>query len=131
MDGGFLTDVLGPALLTSIGTGLVLAPVAAAATTGVAPQEAGMASGVFNSARQLGGCVGLAVLATVAAHRTGQATGPAALNAGYATGLAVGAALFLLAGVVAIALLPRRRAAATTVPAAVPAPNRPKDRTPS
>ncbi|MEU5537930.1 MFS transporter [Streptomyces sp. NPDC020362] len=107
--GGFLTDVLGPSLFTSVGAGLVLAPIAAAATTGVAPHEAGMASGVFNSSRQLGGCVGLAALATVAAHRTGSATGPAALNDGYALGLAMTAVLFVLAAAVAIGVLPRSR----------------------
>ncbi|NEY31313.1 MFS transporter, partial [Streptomyces sp. PRKS01-65] len=110
--GGFLTDVLGPSLLTSVGAGLVLAPVTAAATTGIAPHEAGMASAVLNSSRQLGGCVGLAALATVAAHRTGEATDPAALNDGYALGLAVTATLFLFATVVAIGVLPRRRATA-------------------
>ncbi|GGQ41566.1 EmrB/QacA subfamily drug resistance transporter [Actinomadura coerulea] len=109
--GGFLTDVLGPSLLCSVGTGLVLAPVAVAATTGVAPREAGMASGLLNSSRQLGGCVGLAALATVAAHRTGGATTEPALNDGYALSLAVSAALFLVAAAVA-ATLPRRGAAA-------------------
>ncbi|MGW2255288.1 MFS transporter [Kitasatospora sp. NPDC001660] len=128
-EGGFLADVLGPSILTSIGTGLVLAPVAAAATTGVAPREAGMASGVFNSSRQLGGCVGLAVLATFAAHRTGAATSPAALNDGYALGLAVTAALFLLAAAVAIAVLPRRRTTATTPQAATLTENQPEGTT--
>ncbi|MGW2868114.1 MFS transporter [Kitasatospora sp. NPDC001225] len=115
-DGGFLTDVLGPSLVTSVGTGLVLAPVAAAGTTGVAAREAGMASGLLNSSRQLGGCVGLAALATIAAHRTGGATDPVALNDGYATGLAVTAGLFVLAAVVAVAVLPRRRPEAPGLP---------------
>lgn len=123
-DGDFLTDVLGPSLMTSIGTGLVLAPVAAAATTGVAPREAGMASGLFNSSRQLGGCIGLAALATIAAHRTGTATDPAALNDGYALGLAVAAALFVLAAIVAIGVLPRRRAEARDPRPAAPAESR-------
>ncbi|MFI7006405.1 MFS transporter [Streptomyces sp. NPDC050145] len=109
-DGGFLTDVLGPSLVTGVGAGLVLAPVAAAATTGIAPREAGMASGLMNSSRQLGGSIGLAALATVAAHRTGTATGPGALNDGYALGLALAAAVFVLAAVVAIVVLPRGRA---------------------
>ena len=108
-DGAFLTDVLGPCLVTGVGVGLVLAPVAGAAVTGVAAREAGMASGLFNSSRQLGGCVGLAVLATVAAHRTGAATGPAALNDGYALALSVAAALFVLALAVAIGVLPHRQ----------------------
>lgn len=109
-DGGFLTDVLGPCVITGIGVGLVIAPIVAAATTGVAPREAGMASGLMNSSRQLGGCIGLAALATIAAHRTGTATDPDVINDGYALGLAIAAALFVLAAVVAIVVLPRRRA---------------------
>ncbi|GAA2163803.1 MFS transporter [Actinomadura napierensis] len=121
-DGGFLTDVLGPSVVGSVGIGLVLAPVAAAATTGVAAREAGMASGLLNSSRQLGGCVGLAALATVAAHRTGGATSPSALNGGYALSLTVSAALFVLAAFVALALPRRERAA--SAPSAAPAENR-------
>ncbi|MFG1809117.1 hypothetical protein [Streptomyces sp. NPDC049040] len=98
-----------------MGVGLVLAPVApvaAAGTTGIVPGEAGMASGLLNSSRQLGGCVGLAVLATVAAHRTGTPGTPAALDSGYALSLSVAAGLFLLAAVVAAAVLPRGTAPA-------------------
>jgi EmrB/QacA subfamily drug resistance transporter len=109
-DGGFLTDVLGPCIITGTGVGLVIAPIVAAATTGVARHEAGMASGLMNSSRQLGGCIGLAALATIAAHRTGTATDPAAINDGYALGLAIAAALFVIAAVVAITVLPRRQA---------------------
>ncbi|MFV5997240.1 MFS transporter [Streptomyces sp. NPDC056231] len=122
--GGFLTDVLGPCIITGVGVGLVLAPVAAAATTGVASREAGMASGLFNSSRQLGGCVGLAVLATIAALRTGPATDPAALNGGYALSLAVTACLFVLAAVVAIGVLPRCGAAIPDPQSATPTKNR-------
>ncbi|MEV1061701.1 MFS transporter [Streptomyces sp. NPDC050263] len=109
-DGGFLTDVLGPCIITGTGVGLVIAPIVAAATTGVAPHEAGMASGLMNSSRQLGGCIGLAALATIAAHRTGTTTDPAAINDGYALGLAIAAVLFVIAAVVAINVLPRRQA---------------------
>jgi hypothetical protein len=83
-----------------------------------------MASGLFNSSRQLGGCIGLAALATIAAHRTGTATDPAALNDGYALGLAVAAALFVLAAVVAIGVLPRRRAETPHPRPAAPAKSR-------
>ncbi|MGW4088831.1 MFS transporter [Nocardia sp. NPDC004750] len=106
-DGSFLTDVLGPSLLGGFGLGLCLAPVAAAANMGVAPHEAGMASGAFNSARQLGGCVGVAALATVAATRTGDSVAPAALNDGYALALCCAAGLFAVASVVAATVLPR------------------------
>lgn len=122
-DGSFLTDVLSPSLVTSIGAGLVLAPVAAAATTGVAPREAGMASGLMNSSRQLGGSIGLAALATIAAHHTGTATDPATLNDGYALGLAIAAAIFVLAAVVAIGVLPRRRAVTPLPQSTAPAEN--------
>ncbi|MQY09567.1 MFS transporter [Actinomadura macrotermitis] len=123
-DGGFLTDVLGPSLVGSVGIGLCLAPLAAAATTGVAPHEAGMASGVLSSARQLGGAVGIAGLATVAAGRTGAGGSAAALNDGYALSLGIGGALFLVAVVVAVTVLPRppRRAAAAGTPAGEKAP---------
>ncbi|MFG2564280.1 MFS transporter [Streptomyces sp. NPDC048567] len=114
--GSFLADVLGPSLVTSLGAGLVLAPVAAAATTGVAPHEAGMASGLMNSSRQLGGCIGLAALATAAAHHTGPAADAAALNDGYALGLSIAAAIFALAAAVAIGVLPRRRTVAPVRP---------------
>ncbi|KXT55823.1 MFS transporter [Gordonia sp. QH-12] len=106
--GSFMVDVLGPSILTSVGVGLVLAPVATAATTGVAPHEAGMASGLMNSSRQLGGAVGVAALATIAAHRSGTSVDPVAVSGGYALGLAVAAGLFALAAVAAIVLLPRR-----------------------
>ncbi|MEV7237209.1 MFS transporter [Streptomyces sp. NPDC051020] len=122
-DGSFLTDVLGPSLVTSVGAGLVLAPVAAAATTGVAPREAGMASGLMNSSRQLGGSIGLAALATIAAHHTGTTTDPAALNDGYALGLAIAAAIFVLAAVVAIGVLPRRRTVTPLPQSTAPADN--------
>ncbi|MFC7831009.1 MFS transporter [Streptomyces sp. NPDC057375] len=123
-DGGFVTDVLGPCLVTGIGVGLVIAPIVAAATTGVALHEAGMASGLVNSSRQLGGCIGLAALATVAAHHAGRTTNPAELNGGYAMGLAIAAALFVIAAVVAVVVLPRRRAEAAAPQSAAPAESR-------
>ncbi|MER7203013.1 MFS transporter, partial [Streptomyces sp. NPDC000188] len=62
----------------------------------------------------------------VAALRTGTATGPAALNDGYALGLAVTAGLFVLAAVVAIGVLPRRRAAMPGPQPTAPTENRPE-----
>ncbi|MFI6515056.1 MFS transporter [Spirillospora sp. NPDC050679] len=115
--GSFLADVLGPSLVASVGVGMCLGPVAVAATTGVAAHEAGTASGVLNSARQLGGAVGLAALVTLAAARTGTRTGAAALNDGYAAALLVTGALFLAAALIAFFVLPSRDTEDTASPA--------------
>ncbi|MBO2457624.1 MFS transporter [Actinomadura violacea] len=106
-DGSFAADVLGPSLLASVGFGLCLGPVVSIATAGVAPHEAGTASGLLNSVRQIGASLGLAVLGTAAHHRTGPVATPAALNDGYAIGFTLGAVLMLAAVLLAVAVLPR------------------------
>ena len=83
-DGSFLADVLGPSVLASIGIGLCLAPAVSIATGGVQPHEAGAASGVLNSTRQIGASLGLAALGTVAANRTDAAVDWLELQAGHA-----------------------------------------------
>ncbi|WP_424889613.1 MFS transporter [Streptomyces sp. XH2] len=99
--GDYVTDVLGPFVLATLGAGLSLMPVTAAATSGTAPHEAGLASGLVNTSRQMGGALGLAMLGTVAAHAGGGA-------AGYGRALLVGAACTAVAGAGALAL-PRLR----------------------
>ena len=105
--GSFATDILGPSIVASIGFGLCLGPVVSTATAGVAPRETGTASGLLSSSRQIGASIGLAALAAVAQNRTGQAATPRALNAGYALGLTVSAALLLAAVLIALTVLPR------------------------
>jgi hypothetical protein len=68
--------VLPGALLTTLGAGLCFTPLAAAATSGVPPQLAGLASGVLNTSRQVGGSIGLAALATLATARTNDVLNP-------------------------------------------------------
>jgi EmrB/QacA subfamily drug resistance transporter len=63
---GYLAHVFGPVVLVGVGLGLSFVPMTMAATTGVPPHEAGLASGLVNTSRQVGGAVGLAVMATVA-----------------------------------------------------------------
>lgn len=122
-DGSYLHDILGPILLVSVGLGLSFPPGTWAATAGVAPQEAGLASGLINSNRQIGGAVGLAVLATIAATHTAtlsaSESAAAALAGGYSLALVV--AGFVALGVVAAALaIPGSRPTSTPV-AAIPA----------
>lgn len=117
-DGSYVHDILGPIIVVSLGLGLAFPPSTWAATTGVAPAEAGLASGLINSNRQIGGALGLAVLATVAAHRTDalEAAEPplAALADGYGLAVLVGAVIALGAAVAA-AFIPSSRPSATPV----------------
>ncbi|WP_412519566.1 MFS transporter [Actinomadura madurae] len=106
-DGGYLTDVLGPSMLASVGFGLCLAPVVSTGTTGVAAHETGTASALLNSSRQIGASLGLAALGTAAQHRTGRAGTPEALNDGYALGMILGAGLLVGAVVIAFTVLRR------------------------
>ena len=64
---GYFPGLLVPLLLAGAGIGLTFVPLTLAATAGVAPSQAGLASGLLNTSRQKGGAIGLAVLATVAA----------------------------------------------------------------
>jgi MFS family permease len=113
VDGTFAVDVLPSMILLGLGAGMAFNPVLLAAMSDVAPSEAGLASGVVNTSFMMGGALGLAVLASVAASRTEtlQASGDdslAALTGGYhaafllgaifAIGAAVIGAVFLRAG---------------------------------
>ncbi|WP_316959519.1 MFS transporter [Streptomyces sp. TRM68367] len=103
-DSGYADGVLGPALLVSAGSGLLLTPVTSAVTSGVDPADAGAASGLMNTAKQVGGALGLAALSALAAA---DAPGVRALTAGYARAFL--AIAVVLAAVAAVSLaLPRQ-----------------------
>ena len=70
VDGNVITDVLPSMILLGIGAGMAFNPVLLAAMSDVAPEEAGLASGVVNTSFMMGGALGLAVLASAAASRT-------------------------------------------------------------
>jgi MFS family permease len=106
-DGSYITDILGPELLASVGYGVCLAPVVSVATAGVAPCETGTASGLLNSSRQIGASLGLAVLGTVAYHRTGRIATAHTLTDGYALGLGVDSGLLVAAVLIAVVVLRR------------------------
>jgi MFS family permease len=109
-DGSFVTDVLPATIVAAVGMSLAYIPVMMAALSGAAPQEAGLASGIFNTTYQVGSALGLAAMTAVAAANGADQVGDlAALTDGFQAALA-GAALIALAGAAAsLALVHRRR----------------------
>jgi EmrB/QacA subfamily drug resistance transporter len=101
----YLSHVLGPGCIISLALGVLFTPLASAATSGVDFSEAGLASGVLNTSRQMGGSVGLAALATVAIDRThsvlaggrGSVSSAVALTSGYARAFTLASVLGLAA----------------------------------
>ncbi len=73
LGGGFTSDILGPSLLAAVGLGFAFVTTTIAAVTDVGEQEAGLASGLINTSQQIGGALGLAVLATIANSTTNDA----------------------------------------------------------
>jgi EmrB/QacA subfamily drug resistance transporter len=111
VDGNFLVDVLPAMVLQGFGAGIGFNPILLAAMGDVKPSEAGLASGVVNTSFMMGGALGLAVIASLAASRTDSllASGDGellALTGGYHLGFLVGA-LFTVAAVVLAGLLLR------------------------
>ena len=98
VDGHFVADVLPSMILLGFGAGMAFNPVLLAAMSDVEPEESGLASGVVNTAFMMGGALGLAVLASLAASRDRQPASPRAtarstrLNGGYHAAFLVGAA---------------------------------------
>ncbi len=95
VDGSFLIDILPGMLLLGLGAGIAFNPVLLAAMSDVKPEEAGLASGVVNTSFMMGGALGLAVLASLAAARantllTSGADSLAALNGGYHLAFLIG-----------------------------------------
>ncbi|GAA4661248.1 MFS transporter [Streptomyces chumphonensis] len=105
-DGTYLGTVLGPGLLMMAGAGLTATPLASAATTGAPTEDAGIASGLVNMARTMGGSLGLAVLSTVAAARM-SGPGPEGLAPGYALAFQLGAAVLAVNALFILLALPR------------------------
>jgi EmrB/QacA subfamily drug resistance transporter len=104
--------ILGPTMIIGAGMGLMILPTSEAATAGIDHRDAGLASGLFNTSRQLGGAIGLAVLVTIAdtSARHSHLTSLAASTVhGYRTALLVCAAISLAATFTGL-LLPRETA---------------------
>jgi MFS family permease len=118
IDGNFLVDVLPAMLLQGLGAGIGFNPILLAAMSDVEPSESGLASGVVNTSFMMGGALGLAVLASLAASRSdvllASGDGPlAALTGGYHAAFVAGGAFALVAAVIGAALLRARHPSAS------------------
>jgi EmrB/QacA subfamily drug resistance transporter len=125
----YLGEILVPGLLAAFGMPLALIPSTITATTGVKPQEAGLASALANTSRLFGGALGLAVLATFATSRSNSElshptaaihTANAALVSGFQLAFWIAAGIALAGVIVAVFGMPSaRRAEANSAQAAV------------
>ena len=110
VDGSYIVDVLPGMILLGLGAGIAFNPVLFAAMSEVKPEESGLASGIVNTAFMMGGALGLAVLASIAASRTSQLESAghsttSALTGGYHVAFVVGALFALAAAAIGAALL--------------------------
>ncbi|MFD1678028.1 MFS transporter [Alicyclobacillus fodiniaquatilis] len=99
--------VLGPTLVAGLGMSLMVLPVTVAATTGIEASDAGLASGLVNMGRQIGGAIGLAVLVAISSAATRHAglRSPAAgMVQGYHMALLICAGISLLSAIIALFL---------------------------
>jgi EmrB/QacA subfamily drug resistance transporter len=115
VDAGYITDILPAMLLLGVGAGLSFPALMTLAMSGATPGDSGLASGLVNTTQQVGGALGLSILATLATSRTeGQlADGvntASALTSGYHLAFAVGAAFVVAALALTLALLQKRAA---------------------
>jgi predicted MFS family arabinose efflux permease len=126
VDGTYVGDLLPGLLLMSIGMGNTFVPITLIAMTNVDPEDAGLASGLFNTSQQVGGALGLAVLSTLAADRTSnylQGLGHGPTRQEQAAGLVEGfqiaftsAAILVTVGAIILAVLLRKRDVANVNP---------------
>jgi MFS family permease len=110
VDGSYVADVLPVMIPLGIGAGLFFPALTTLAMSGVSPSESGLASGLVNTSLQVGGSIGLAVLATLAATRTDNlaadgASTASALTGGYQLAFLIGAGLVVAAILVTLTVL--------------------------
>jgi MFS family permease len=106
--GSFLGDILGPSLLAAIGLGFSFVTTTIAAVAGVDEHEAGLASGLINTSQQVGGALGLAILAAISNSVIGSSHDPATLTSAFSDAFLAGAG-FAVLGLVATLVLIRGR----------------------
>ena len=133
--GSYVGDILFPSLVAAVGLGFAFVPMTIAAVSGVEAHEAGLASGLINTSQQVGGALGLAILASIANSRTdelmtaaggAQAALPNALTEGFQLAFIVGAAFAVVGAILAATLISsdesRRHAEAAQRGEVAPAP---------
>jgi EmrB/QacA subfamily drug resistance transporter len=125
VDASYAVDLLPATALIGLGAGLAFPSLMMLAMSGATPEDSGLASGLVNTSVQVGGAIGLAVLATLASERTDTATSQgdslaSALNSGYHLAYLVGAALVGAAIVVALKAFRTEGEAAVATEAAIP-----------
>jgi EmrB/QacA subfamily drug resistance transporter len=117
-NGSYAGDVLLPSVVVALGLGFSFVPLTILAVSGVRPDDAGLASGLINTAQQIGGAIGLAILATIATSRTSDllraahgapAALPHALTSGFSRAFTVGAAFAVLGILIAVVFVGPRR----------------------
>ncbi|MEV1081318.1 MFS transporter [Streptomyces sp. NPDC050211] len=108
-DGPYVTAIMLPGILMMLGAGLAITPLASLATSGAAPGEAGLVSGLVNTSRTMGGSLGLAVMSTIAAARSAGSVDPQALTEGYALAFRVSAGVLVAGAVLMMVWLPGRK----------------------
>ncbi|MFY1676693.1 MULTISPECIES: MFS transporter [unclassified Streptomyces] len=116
VDTSYLTGIMLPGVLMMLGAGLASTPLAAVATAAVGRADAGLASGLVNTSRTMGGALGLATLSTIAATRSGASAAPEALTEGYALVFRTSAGVLAVGALMIWVWLPagRRRSAMAT-----------------
>jgi EmrB/QacA subfamily drug resistance transporter len=110
VDASYVSDMLPAMILFGVGAGLAFPAMATLAMTGATPSDSGLLSGLVNTTQQVGGALGLAILATLASSRTdelieGGTSQAAALTDGYQLAFTIGAGFLIAALVLAVTVL--------------------------
>jgi EmrB/QacA subfamily drug resistance transporter len=123
VDGSYFTNVLPGIALLAFGASMCFVSISVAATSGVPQHESGLASGLLNTAQQIGGALGLAILSGIASTTTGNlfAKDPTtsvavATVGGFQTALFVGAFFAIGASLIAMLVIKQRKGAVSTEP---------------